>query len=161
MNTMNKNSYEFIAAAVYSFSVDKRLSIIAEEQTRTVPLKFINKFSGVDIEAEDVLAMIKECGQVPEVEPTGNKVADDMIISATLLQLHGYKEQAINLFKHANYQFLYNRIEAEKIKNIEKVIKSSRQKAIAKKPRNPHYKETMRIAEAKWEKYPIDRKRDG
>ncbi|EAO7484802.1 hypothetical protein O0466_000432 [Salmonella enterica] len=49
---------------------------------------------------------------------------------------------------------LYNRIEAEKIKNIETVIKLSRQKAIAKKPRNPHYNEALRIAKATWERYP-------
>ena len=43
--------------------------------------------------------------------------------------------------------------EGLKLANMLESVKSVRQQAIAKKPRNPHYSEAIRIADATWKKY--------
>lgn len=64
-----------------------------------------------------------------------NEMADDMArVNLTMLMMRK------NLAFH--------------VRNTNKLVNDLNLKNIAKKPRNPHYAEAMRIAKATWEKYP-------
>ena len=147
-------TYEFISLACYSIFTDRKLYKAAEEAAEQAEMVFYDKNTGALIPGDKALEVILSTGKAPWFKDTGCDGANDLFISASLLQAHGHIEQAKKTLKHAHYLLLQHHTEPERLGQIEDVLKSSRQQSIAKKPRNPHYSEALRIAKSTWEKYP-------
>lgn len=147
-------TYEFISLACYSVITDKKLYKLADEYAQQTDLVFYDKNTGDIIPNDVALDVILSTGKAPWFKDTGCEGANDLFISASLLQAHGHTEQARKTLKHAHYLLFQHTTEPERLGNIEDILKSSRQQSIAKKPRNKNYDEAMRIAKATWNKYP-------
>lgn len=74
--------------------------------------------------------------------------------TALLLEYQGFNAMAQNIFDDIYARTLKTKIYPTIEKIISSVAFSDRQKNNARKPRNPHYAEAMRIAALTWKKYP-------
>lgn len=148
-------SYEYISMACYTGITDRNTHKLAGERAEECEgFYFYDKKTGETIPDELALEVILSTGTPPWIEKSGCEITDDMLVSAALLHGYGHKEQAKKMLKHALYILWQHKTEDTRLKKLEEVFKSSRQKTIAKKPRNKHYDEVMRIAKDTWEKYP-------
>lgn len=147
-------THEYIAATCYSVYMDREVYKKAEGMADETRLVFYDENTKEEIPIETVLEHVCATKIIPKIKGTGCEATDDLFVSAMMLQLHGYKEQARKTIKHGLYLLLQHHMAPSKLEKIENVIKSTKQQAIAKKPRNKHYSEAMRIAAATWERYP-------
>ncbi|MFW0857482.1 hypothetical protein QMS86_16365 [Cronobacter dublinensis] len=149
-----KTTYEFIFAASYSVCVDKKIYRYSEELSKKslydAPLIPENS----TITKSEIIKYIQENGIPPQTKTSGCEEADELFLSAALLEFHGYFEQAQKTRKHAYYLLIQNQVQVEKLSNIEQIIKNTQQKVASSKPRNKNHESVISIAKATWEKYP-------
>ena len=149
-----KTTPEFISMVCHSVFAERNMYKKAEEIAQKCEFDFFDKNTGEIIPDDVAIEWMLSSGDTPYIKDSGCEAADDLFLSATLLRAHGHVEQAKKTMKHALYLLWQSKTEADRLSALEHVFSSARQRTIAKKPRNKHYDEVIRIAKATWEKYP-------
>ncbi|ELY4598213.1 hypothetical protein SM003_000779 [Cronobacter malonaticus] len=149
-----KTTYELILATSYLINIDKKLALYSDQLSKKATYEIPLMPEDSPFTQSELIKYIQESGIPPRTKTSGCEEADELFLSAALLELHGYLKQAQKTRKNAYYLLIQKDFLMEKLSKIEQIIKNARQKVASSKPRNKNYDSAISIAKATWEKYP-------